>query len=1523
MYKETEDINAIYTIVDSPDSNVYVSPENMAKMFNDKYGKNFSIKINNAVLSKFTEVTDESGKKAYTNYANSDTDGKTENIEISWKEFGKTLQIITSDKTYEVITDNPSETISEALSEKLKEIGYTVTKNDSYNLVWTLNSVGEQFTLKGGESRDFYVYTNVKDTFNMLTGDYPGRHPSEKINVSNRAYISKKVNNTEKIVGNIKVLVAQAIKREAYISMEVYDNETSKEFNNLNFNPKVGTILDYNLTFSHYGYGKYNNLPMVDDLSGTQVLLVPVSENPELSAYNFEKIYVTEKDGSQKEYYKLSKPGTYTNIKVGADEDGRIRTADNVTVEETNTGINTKIKWYFSETESDYYYIKTTLHTYIDNNLIKSANYNINNTVWMNNRTNDRIYATMSGGGTLIDFDKKTVRLDDNGKYDVENDHTIIGSGENVTYRLTLANNENKEFTVNGSDFVDILPTTCEKFNWERDVNVFIKYSQSGEVSTENIDSWVVEDNKIKWSSDTKINFKPNSSFEIYVTLIYPDNSQNVWSEYCDEMNGEEIENTFYVYADHRSVYHKLKDKSSAILQKGVYGVSRYSGYDFTEGSSRIYYNNRDYSYRAVEYYVVLYNNGNNRLYINDIYDELPKGFTYKGMIKNSKFNFFKTDPLETADSTDIDISPLTDISSTETDKIKYRRAIVTCEADGQTLKFGISAGSGENAVHLDKNNNRYYLKKNECIVFGYICDVGLTADTDDISINSIAMPYYDYLGVDMETVDSDTVSIHGHLNEQHTDQNDGTRKVEPAEEFSSKYKVYGYNQWLTSTVSVNRGNIVPGVTKYTESYIPADGSGTIPYGGNISSPFATVNWKVRLHNSGTHSLIDYTFEDEMPTPYAVVGSISMNVYDSNGTVTNTFSNILTFSGRTDDADFVTVSSSKGTVYTLPVNGDSVEIKYDNVTNNVIEVSLKRDKNHHETIKIRFKGPIFTIPENKGYADIFISGKNITTDYENTVYTNIATLKPNIQTFDSAAQGSIIYNDGKPYGVENYAPINVNFSFTTSAFKSVYEINNPTNKTVSNQSDNYITLQNRKNEFRYSLSVSNETKYAMQKLVIIDNLPEPNDTSPFNSTALRGSEFAVLLAENPDFSVKINYDDGTSKILQSNEYSVEFSSRTKFTDSDWNGTGTTGWLKNPENAKSIRIIINNPELVLPKSIVEFSFNAKAEGNVKAGQKAWNSFGYHYILNNDDKIELEAMPLAVGVQIPNVPSIQKKLVDLNGNKFISANDTDFSFIVYSGDRISSDTVNRNELIEVLNNAGRRYKEITLTVKAGESCSEKLKLEFENDKSFWLNNDKYTITETSISGNFKQTMWNNVSSSSVTFTYDAKADVTYICTNTYQNWSFELLKVDDENESKTLQGAEFAIYSPLQSDSMSDEDYNKLSVKPSKTYTDYNSNVWYLCDVKTTDSTGIIKWTDLLRDSYYLVETKAPDNYILNSTPSLITTVAKEQQLKITNHKMIVLPDTGKSGAIAFGFIGIGIILTMISIIFMKRFAKNIN
>ncbi len=1515
-YKASE--AGTYRIYDPLPNYFYIKPENIEKMMNDEFGKKLTVKISNAMLSKSkTEVKAYDGTTAYKNAANSDMDSTTDEITISWN--GDSIQLTTkSDGSVYTVTDTLN------LKAIFEQLGFYDVYETQYTVEWALNDSNEYYILYGGKVEKYLIYSTFKGTFQLLKIDRPNDYSNTKyLDTTNTAYLFSGLNKIKESTVNLRAY------REAIINKSVYEHGKSEQLEN-NFNVAINQIMDNYISFDHYGNGSYDNLPMVDDISGGQSLLVSVADNPALASEGLSKVTM---DGE--EYYKLNKPGTYRDVVVGVDDEDTKFIADTIKVSKSKSGLDTQIKWYFSHIDGGGYRLNICYQTIVDFDILTSTDYTISNTAWINDRQADRIYATVFGGGSLLGFNKEIVYKNNDGTYTADDDgYSAVAIGGSVTYRLTLSNPNEFDITITGNDIIDNLPTNGELFSWQKDKNVSLSWQEIDGVTAENIDNWTIEKDSgsyvgqynIKWASDTSITIQPDKKFYMYVTLDFPDDS-TLWKNYCNYMKGDNLYNTFKVYDYPVSVRHSLKGKGEALLQKGVYSTLKYSisnnSISGKETSSRVYYNNRDYTNRAIMYYVVLYNNGDNRLYLNDMQDKLPEGFTFLTMNSNNSSSISQTisnSIITKSGSSNF----LVDMKKSSLDEIKFLSVNVVCEknSDG-TLSFKFNkTEQNDNAVKYDGIKNKLYLERGEAIAFSYICDIGLTEDSYDRAVNTIGMNYYDYLDADVDSVSSDDVSIRGKLNDKHTDQNDGTRIIEDAKNVSAKYGFSGSGKWLISDVAVSRGGIVPGITNYTDSYVDTNGN-VINY-VNDAPPQATINWRVRMHNSGFRSITDYTVTDTLPIRYSLTGSLNLKIYDNtqDSAVRSLNDFITVISERKPDDNSIKIKSNyDSTEYTLSFDGTELTLPIMDSSRSVmnISISISKNDNGQEVLSIHFADKRFSIPEDGGYVDVSLSGANVTGQIVNTVYTNSAVLIPNKQKFSSTTQGSLVYDsDGKTLiGTTNNSPLNISFGTLTSAIKEVYEVSDPDNKTNSNESKNYITLNDKTNEFRYTLYVRNETNSSMKKLVLIDTLPKLNDTSPFDSTALRGSKFAVHLSENPNFVIKVTSPDRSVKVLEPNEYKLEFKTDSSLSSSDWQGTSK--WSESSENAEAIRLIINNVELIPNKAVVEISFNAKADDSAITGAKAWNSFGYHYILDDSQNTELEAMPLSVGVQIPETPMLEKVLVDIEGNTYTVKQDTTFSFLIYQGEKYSGEYSTNDELIQALKANNIPYEKIDLLIPASESSASK-KLNDEYDKLKWLNGQKYTIVELLNDDMYELNSWNYIAQNSVTFTYSYSKSQTLLCNNKCSEWAIEITKADSDDSKIKLENAVFAIYSPVRSDQLSDSEYEALGISADKVMV-YNDKNWYISGVQVTNTEGKATFDKLVRDEYCVKEISSPDGYILTEEPKIITNNSLIQKVEIFNRKAIVLPETGSKGIVNFISFGMGIIIALAGFMLINKLKQT--
>ena len=210
------------------------------------------------------------------------------------------------------------------------------------------------------------------------------------------------------------------------------------------------------------------------------------------------------------------------------------------------------------------------------------------------------------------------------------------------------------------------------------------------------------------------------------------------------------------------------------------------------------------------------------------------------------------------------------------------------------------------------------------------------------------------------------------------------------------------------------------------------------------------------------------------------------------------------------------------------------------------DVSLSGDEGKEE-LNIRCKSRDMSIPP-QGKSVLTLSTRNVTPTHQNKSYSNRCYITPEQQPYDSGlvTQGNNTEHHGKP-SVISIARIQVSIGYTTNSQKRVEEVDKPENNTTSEDEKNYILLPGAGSLFRYTLIVDNTktNKVAMEKLVLIDSLPQPGDHNPFTEEEPRFSGLRVDLAKTPQFEVWIKKEGEEAVMLNESQYRLEYSSKTE------------------------------------------------------------------------------------------------------------------------------------------------------------------------------------------------------------------------------------------------------------------------------------------------------------------------------------------------------------------------------------------
>jgi hypothetical protein len=674
------------TIEDTMQKWFYIKNQNIDAMFADTYGEGLTITIYPATLCTPVSQTtiDAHGNTITLNaqstgvnipYSVSSSDSSatttTAKLELSYDAASQCIVLKKMDDgstvsgTYTIGANGTYATTADAMN----AIGYVITSSVQYKLSWKVDQ-----DLRGGEELIFTIPANSKDTTMLLTYDEPNVYSDGGTiagNTSNTAVamsadgtsLANATSNSFSIQAELRLFAEAAVNGGSYSdSVSVSD----------------GDVVDYKISFNNRS--SYENLPIVDSLTGGQVLLVEKQLNAgtkldgqSLSAAGVETVTI---DGV--EYYRLSKAGTYTGVKLGngyqTGENAEVTstfmvTAGEVTVSESDSGLNTVIKTYFANQKyqtavqfgvGQNARIYVTFKTQADSSVVSTVNednpsFSIGSTAWAGDHQTHRLYTTTTGGGSALSFAKYIREEEDTGAESLVKRSTIR-EGDNVVYEIVIQNNGSSTMNLTGNRIYDALPSTAGTFAWSTETVTEISYQlNNATCTTTSGNYWYIDQIDpesgatmdqyyIHWTNEFSASINGGGSLTIVVNCVYPDNDgdEAVWDAYVKANNGADLTNIFYLDSHASDVTHELADTGKVILRKGVFDTfwtwgSWLEAKYLERGSRLTYENGLSSSYSTdlrsnVMYYTVLYNGGTTRLYLDKIYDILPEGFSFSGM---------------------------------------------------------------------------------------------------------------------------------------------------------------------------------------------------------------------------------------------------------------------------------------------------------------------------------------------------------------------------------------------------------------------------------------------------------------------------------------------------------------------------------------------------------------------------------------------------------------------------------------------------------------------------------------------------------------------------------------------------------------------------------------------------------------------------------------------------------------------------------------------------------------------------
>ncbi len=335
-------------------------------------------------------------------------------------------------------------------------------------------------------------------------------------------------------------------------------------------------------------------------------------------------------------------------------------------------------------------------------------------------------------------------------------------------------------------------------------------------------------------------------------------------------------------------------------------------------------------------------------------------------------------------------------------------------------------------------------------------------------------------------------------------------------------------------------------------------------------------------------------------------------------------------------------------------------------------------------------------------------------------------------------------------------------------------------------------------------------------------------------------------------------------------------------------------------------------------------------------------------------------------VPDGQLLQKKLVKLDalGNlvPYEAQTDQSFQFLVHEGEALTGVDYGDPEAVAAAL-AGKKVSLITLTVTKGNSETGVHPLtnltEYtvlggkweakSGETPLWscLYTHTYTVVELSTNGRFDlnvlgetkkpdgsaapdETQMISQGGAVYQFVYctypEGDSDHIIVASNQFAPWKIQLTKIDSERLGQTLPGAIFGIYSPEPAEGISELPSGYTGFELTTTY---NEKTWYLTQISTTDTNGLILWEGLTQEEYVVVELQPPPGYFdpPESTKRTLVQRSVSDDLRITymtisNTPGFEMPSTGGYGPFVYIFIGGAIMaITGISLIVYQTKRKE--
>ena len=1548
-----KELTKLTDVIDSSDKMHYIDAKGIWAMFTKgQYPDALELKIDNATLyggqkpevlaatKQNVVITTDGSKKGYTDQENtsyetsysgasaSDEHAINNNKFRFWREEG-VLHYELKNSNGTVAASGTLDS-SEAIQAMFDEQGFFVTRNTQYTVEWDFAGKQPDLSIPGGTTVVIDIPTRLKDSFMHMTGDC-----RQKDKINDEASNAHSNSASAQFNGNTMNASASSTHEQdlsmgkgvSFVESHTYSDENNDEL-------VIPDVVEYTLNSTHIGDTWYEVMPVTDHMTLKQTLLVPVEKDNKNESW---ANGLSRRTVDDVEYFVLNRPGTYEHVWTGDAWAHRVEVTAN-----DNESFDTKIWWYIPNYGGNNSYT-IRYKAAVTQNKIEALHdaYNLFNETWLGDHEAHRLWDVVDEGGIVeatplvTDWSKKIVGYD--GDTSEGYDFSTVTKGNKVIYRFMFENVDRHAFTIKGSQLYDDLPQTrSSSFKWSKE-NIKLHYVG---FDTVNEEKWEVTKSdsssgyrqQIRWDDSFSMTCNnPNGIGYIYVEVDFP-GEQMEWEDYAQKYGGTTLDNTLHLMRNQRDfeedmVTHDLADHLRLRLQKGVYatgGEKSTNGADvYNSGvDSRLTYSNDDTMRREVYYYITLHNDSYTNLYLTPLQDILPMGFTFNtASVVGSSYAAVTGEKMTgvTYVTTYGDYSKV----KAETEELADGRQKVTME-----LIPYYKDSYNNYRPQYNERLKKYYLKPGEAIVILVKAYTnGVEDHTPEVADNMVVMPVFDFYNQGADLDKGSSTSVDNTANKGAAKNDGGCEPKDTLEVKNLGFDTEGETaatEWLFSNVEVRKGTIQPGIVKSVLEKVMTNSEGRESRQQNpiTVNPADKLLWGVTTMNSGVNSITDYVITDVLPTPHQFSGKVTFQ-QSFNSSAQSTPITIFTIDRDLDTVEGKKVVSDRITItpygsdtpvsYTL--GGEPVQLQIPN--NNaltrtqkpLLTIEVKLDPapegTEGEVLSVRFVDKELCIPTG-GSVSLNYETKNLTNRLVNKLLINTAFVTPLQQQWEGNANEGNVVNRTTPFStdmtksVRNSTQIAASYGGESTSTKEVKQRDKGSNKTTSENPTNWITLPDQKTEFVYTLKVTHTYPEAFRKLVLIDNLPEPDDHTAFQTDNPRNSAFKVLFSEQPDFKLTVVTENGKKINVPEDKYWFELSGKTTFDADDWSGNSSTDWTrydvnKNQtallETARSLRVVfvdeapLTDDPLFPQKATMSVSFAAKIDpketNDVQPGTIAWNSFGYHYT-RKGSTTDQEAAPLLVGVRVPDYPSVSKTLVNARLKPHTAEEDETFTFVLYEGDAISTipGTLTGTQIEAEIQAKHRNYVKVTVTVPSGQDASS-VSASFDKQKGYmyvngayqeevpWVMKDKvyYNLVELP-SENYEAYAYKGTVQKSYRFQYNL-TDNEYVINsvNMHDDWSFRLNKVDQFGT--VVGGPVFAVYTPVQSekpdglDSMTLEALNakfgtSLEEMPARTQ-EKDKTTYYLKTVFVMPGNGHYQLDNLSGSSYLYQELTAADQY----------------------------------------------------------------